>query len=37
MLGCDVILHAVRKSNRETMAIVRESVLLWFKGEGREE
>ena len=26
MLGHDVILHAVRKSTRETMAIVRESI-----------
>ena len=28
MLGCDVILRAVRKLTRETMAIVRESVFV---------
>ena len=36
MLGHDVILRAVRKSTRETMAIVRVSMLPWYKGEGRQ-
>ena len=30
------LLHAVKKSTREVMALVRESVLPWYKGEGRE-
>ena len=35
-LGCDVILLAVKKSTRETMAIVRERVLFWHKTHRRE-
>ena len=29
-------LHAVKRSTREVKALVRERVLPWYKGEGRE-
>ena len=32
MLGCDVILRAVRKLTREITALVKERVLPWYKG-----